>query len=178
MAEALRAATAKRSVPTRRAKASLAERDLFVLFFTFATPVRVGWIAPETISCGSLACQTMNAHNFRFTQKCRLVVISQMFRGCEIDFCLNQVDECESTLVLNRRWPLLPSEQVDSSSWLRQEYLLHTSFIESGFHFTTSPRSMLRLLNSAAPAARKPNTASSTTGFRVRTDEKKLLKWS
>ena len=35
MAEALRAATAKRSVPMRRAKASLAERDLLVLFFTF-----------------------------------------------------------------------------------------------------------------------------------------------
>ncbi len=52
----------------------------------------------------------------------------------------------------------------------------HTSFIASGSHFTTAPRSRLRLLSNAAPAARKPKTASSTTDFRERTASKKFLK--
>src|ERR1700685_633612 len=56
--------------------------------------------------------------------------------------------------------------------------LFHASFIASGSHFTTAPRSRLILLSSAAPAARNPNTASSTTGRRERTAAKKFVKWS
>ena len=58
------------------------------------------------------------------------------------------------------------------------QWLGHTIFIASGSHFTTALRSRLRLLSKAAPAARKPNTASSTTGCRDRTAAKKFLKWS
>jgi len=101
MADALRTAIAKRSVPTRRAKAGLAERDSLVLFFTFATPVRVGWIAPETISCALLACQTANACNFRFTNERHLVCFFTNICRIQIDFALKVVDECAPTLVLN-----------------------------------------------------------------------------
>src|ERR1700723_4115719 len=54
----------------------------------------------------------------------------------------------------------------------------YTSFIASGSQPITVPFSILKLLSSAAPAARKPNTASSTTGFLVRTASKKFRKWS
>lgn len=52
----------------------------------------------------------------------------------------------------------------------------YLSFMVFGFHVTTLPRSMLRLLSRAAPAARKPNVASSITGLRVRTESKKFRK--
>ena len=52
------------------------------------------------------------------------------------------------------------------------------TFMVSGFQWTTLPCSMLRLVSKAAPAARKPKTASSTTGVLLLTELKKLWKWS
>ena len=57
-----------RSVPTRRAKASLAVRDPITLCFTFATPVHVGWIAPATIVRVSVACQTVDGGDLRLIE--------------------------------------------------------------------------------------------------------------
>ena len=77
-----------------------------------------------------------------------------------------------AALLKSRPFKVSPIQEVTNRRFT------HTSFIPSGSHPTTAPRSMLRLPSSAAPAARKPNTASSTTGWRERTDAKKFLKWS
>src|SRR5262249_43569512 len=53
-----------------------------------------------------------------------------------------------------------------------------SSFMASGSQRITCFFWMLRLLSRAAPAARYPKTASSTTGLRLRTEAKKFLKWS
>ena len=77
-----------------------------------------------------------------------------------------------------KQMPILPSIRrggLRLNNMVRRSY---PSFIVSGFQCTTCPRSTLRFDSSAAPAARYPNTASSTGSFRVRTDSKKLRKWS
>jgi hypothetical protein len=45
------------------------------------------------------------------------------------------------------------NDRIRASNWQPRQ-VFYTSFISSGFQFTTCPRSMLRLLSRAAPAAR------------------------
>jgi hypothetical protein len=55
-------------------------------FSRFAAPVRVGWIAPVTISCLSLTCQSLDVGSFRSTKTFQVVIFLQRIRESEVDF--------------------------------------------------------------------------------------------